>query len=172
MRPAISDSLTSGHPLYLLNSNENCKAPLWSAVFAAVLATQATGRVRLQVTGRAPTIRGLAAAAEAGSAVPASAAASVPRSTWRRSMQCRCPANSGSIGYARRLQVSQAPRGCGAGMIAWDMVELRCMTDKFHRSTRESRRGAARAEEKLKATFSPTWPIMLPIRPAASCHSV
>ena len=73
MRPAISDSLISGQPLYLLYSNSNCGAPLLSARFAAALATQATGSVRLHVTGRPPTSKGLAAAAEAGNAMAGNA---------------------------------------------------------------------------------------------------
>src|SRR6516164_10489202 len=70
IRPAISDSLISGQPLYLLYSNSNCGAPFLSAVFAAALATQATGSVRLHVTGKPPTSNGLGVAAEAGSAMP------------------------------------------------------------------------------------------------------
>jgi len=50
MRPAMSDSFTSGQPLYLLYSN--CPAR----------AAQATGKVRLQVTGKPPTTRGPRAA--------------------------------------------------------------------------------------------------------------
>src|SRR5882757_2862918 len=56
MRPAISDSLISGQPLYLLYSYENCGSEALFAPFSAALATQATGRVRLQVTGNPPTI--------------------------------------------------------------------------------------------------------------------
>src|SRR6516164_10722983 len=97
MLPAISDSLTSGQPLYLLNSNANCGAPLLSARLAAALAAQATGSVRLHVTARPPTIKGLAAAAEAGSAMAGSAAASAPRSSCRRSTQCCGPGDSGNI---------------------------------------------------------------------------
>src|SRR3954451_382123 len=97
MLPAIRDSLTSGQPLYLLNSNANCGAPLLPARFAAALATQATGSVRLHVTARPPTTKGLAAAAEAGSARTGSAAASAPCSNCRRSTQCCGPGDSGSI---------------------------------------------------------------------------
>src|SRR3954471_3896090 len=65
IRPAISDSFTSGQPLYLLYSNSN-RGPLpLSAVLAAARAPHATGRVRLQVTGRPPTSRGVDAAAAA-----------------------------------------------------------------------------------------------------------
>src|SRR5690348_8060783 len=64
--PDISDSFTSGQPLYLLYSKVNWDAPLLPARFAAALAAQATGSVRLQVTARPPTTRGSAAAAEGG----------------------------------------------------------------------------------------------------------
>src|SRR5688500_16692574 len=50
MRPAISDSLISGQPLYLLYSN--------AGLPACALAAAATGSVRLQVTGRPPTSKG------------------------------------------------------------------------------------------------------------------
>ena len=98
MRPAISDSLISGQPLYLLYSNSNFGAPLLSAPFAAALATQATGSVRLHVTGSPPTSKGLGVAAETGSAMVGSAAASAPRSTCRRLTRSRGPGDSGSIG--------------------------------------------------------------------------
>src|SRR6202163_3045295 len=55
MLPAISDSLISGQPLYLLNSYSKRGLPVLSAALLAAFATQATGRVRLQVTGRPPT---------------------------------------------------------------------------------------------------------------------
>src|SRR6476646_10725478 len=70
MRPAISDSLISGQPLYLLYSN--CPP---------ARATQATGSVRLQVTGSPPTTNGPRAA----SALMGNAAAAAPsRSALRR----------------------------------------------------------------------------------------
>src|SRR5262245_9804015 len=50
----MSDSLISGQPLYLLYSNCQ-RGPAPPACFAAALAAQATGRVRLQVTGSPPT---------------------------------------------------------------------------------------------------------------------
>jgi hypothetical protein len=53
IRPAIKDSLISGHPLYLLYSKS---APVvFCACLATCLAEQAMGSVRLQVTGRPPT---------------------------------------------------------------------------------------------------------------------
>src|SRR6187402_2608454 len=87
MRPAISDSLTSGHPLYLLNSNSNCGPLPLAAALAAARATQATGRVKLQVTGRAPTCSGLAdaAAEDRGQfAAGRTQAPRAPRSSVRR----------------------------------------------------------------------------------------
>src|SRR5882757_1593800 len=59
IRPAINDSLISGQPLYLLYSYANWGAPPGLARFFAALATQATGSVRLQVTGSPATIRAL-----------------------------------------------------------------------------------------------------------------
>ncbi len=53
----MSDSLISGQPLYLLYSNRNAFAAV-PALMAASLATQATGSVRLQVTGNPPTTSG------------------------------------------------------------------------------------------------------------------
>src|SRR6476661_4006254 len=70
MRPAISDSLISGQPLYLLYSN--CPP---------ARATQATGSVRLQVTGSPPTTNDPRAA----NALMGNAAAAAPsRSALRR----------------------------------------------------------------------------------------
>src|SRR5258707_13436462 len=84
MLPDISDSFTSGQPLYLLYENANC-APLLPARFAAALAAQATGSVRLQVTARPPTTKGSAAAAEVGHVTAGSAAAaSAPPTSCRR----------------------------------------------------------------------------------------
>src|SRR6186713_2941116 len=59
MRPAISDSLISGQPLYLLYWKRNSLLAR-PALMAASLPVQATGKVRLQVTGRPPTTRGSA----------------------------------------------------------------------------------------------------------------
>src|SRR5215469_3540882 len=72
--PDISDSFTSGQPLYLLYWNANCGLPLLSVRFAAALAAQATGSVRLQVTASPPTTRGCAAAAEGGHIMAGTAA--------------------------------------------------------------------------------------------------
>src|SRR3954451_23386817 len=100
MRPAIRDSLISGQPLYLLYSNSNCGAPLLSAPFAAALATQATGSVRLHVTGRPPTTRFLAVAEpQAASVIEGTVAASAPRSNWRRSTRCCAPGSITTRGY-------------------------------------------------------------------------
>src|SRR6266545_3532214 len=128
MRPVISDSLISGQPLYLLYSKSNCGAPFLSAPFAAALATQATGSVRLHVTGSPPTTRFLAVAgAQAGNAEAVSVAASAPRSTWRRSTRCCGPGDAGSI----------TTRGCD-----------------FSRRTRGGR-APSRSESRLNGAYSP-----------------
>ena len=57
MRPAISDSLISGQPLYLLNSNANFGAPGLAVPLLVARATHATGNVKLHVTGNPPTTR-------------------------------------------------------------------------------------------------------------------
>src|SRR5579864_3218965 len=56
MRPAMSDSLISGQPLNLLYSYSKRGAPGGRERLTVSLPTQATGRVRLQVTGRPPTV--------------------------------------------------------------------------------------------------------------------
>src|SRR5438067_977478 len=91
MRPVISDSLISGQPLYLLYSNS--KALLPDALFVAMRAEQATGSVRLQVTGRPPTISG----PEAAAAGRLSADASAPRSNCRRSRPADGDSDSSGI---------------------------------------------------------------------------
>ena len=58
MRPDISDSFSSGKPLYLLYSKPSGFAGLVAPFVAAIsasFAAHATGRVRLQVTGKPPT---------------------------------------------------------------------------------------------------------------------
>src|SRR5437868_10705278 len=77
MRPAISDSFTSGQPLYLLYSN--CVA-----LPSDARATQATGNVRLQVTARPPTISGPRAAPANCGMPEEAAAAAAPRRSERR----------------------------------------------------------------------------------------
>src|SRR5882757_10002012 len=83
MRPDMSDSLTSGQPLYLLNWYSNRGAAPGVLSFWTPLATQATGNVRLQVTGRAPTTSSLAFFAEHPRR-PAGTAAARPWRTRRR----------------------------------------------------------------------------------------
>ncbi len=53
----MSDSLISGQPLYLLYSKRKALDAV-PALMLASLPTQATGRVRLQVTGSPPTMSG------------------------------------------------------------------------------------------------------------------
>src|SRR5471032_1672689 len=92
MRPVIRDSLISGQPLYLLYSNSIWGPSALLALFSVALATQATGSVRLQVTGRPPTwigsddaraIRG--SDARSAPAAPVSAPPAAPRSSCLRS---------------------------------------------------------------------------------------
>src|SRR6185369_15589677 len=59
MRPLMSDSLISGQPLYLLYSYSYLGAVAGAVPLAVALPTQATGNVRLQVTGSPPTINEL-----------------------------------------------------------------------------------------------------------------
>src|SRR5689334_1822708 len=56
--PAINDSLISGHPLYLLHSYSRGASAAGALPLLAAFAMQATGSVRLQVTGRPPTCNG------------------------------------------------------------------------------------------------------------------
>src|ERR1700722_5214058 len=58
MPPAIKDSLTSGHPLYLLYWNSKRGWPTGRALLLRAFETHATGSVRLQVTGSPPTTKG------------------------------------------------------------------------------------------------------------------
>src|SRR5690348_13481291 len=74
MRPAMSDSLTSGQPLYLLYSN--CIAPA-----SAPRATQAIGNVRLHVTASPPTTSGARAACAESEKPNGNAAAAAPSSS-------------------------------------------------------------------------------------------
>src|SRR6476620_8502874 len=86
IRPAINDSLTSGQPLYLLYSNSNCGPPPFAALLAAARAAQATGSVRLHVTGRPPTRSGFGVAAGAafGQVSAGRTAPRAPRRSVRR----------------------------------------------------------------------------------------
>src|SRR5579863_1459050 len=94
MRPDISDSLTSGQPLYLLYSYSNRGPAAGPLALALALATQAIGSVRLQVTGRPPTISAPGRdRPEQDSRLPANAAAMPPCSTClrrRKSLDCCC----------------------------------------------------------------------------------
>src|SRR5437868_11121192 len=103
MLPVISDSLISGQPLCLLCSN--WKAELPADLFAAARAEQAMGSVRLQVTGRPPTISGPPAAA-AGAASAGSEAAAAACSSWRRLRPVGVE-SSGSGVMARGMRAAQ-----------------------------------------------------------------
>src|SRR6185295_7962534 len=87
MRPAISDSLISGQPLNLLYVNAKSFDAI-PALRLASLAVQATGNVRLQVTGRPPTTSGSRWADLSPAQAPSAsgtADASAPLRTCRRS---------------------------------------------------------------------------------------
>src|SRR5690242_19575928 len=99
MLPAISDSLTSGQPVYLLYSYANWLLPVrW---FVVCRATQATGSVRLQVTARPPTTSGSAAARAAVGSSAGMAAARPAPSEWPSQRRRSAEARSGFIGGSR-----------------------------------------------------------------------
>src|SRR5438067_8446523 len=82
----MSDSLISGQPPYLLNSNS---APFLCAPLPADDAAQATGKVRLQVTGSPPTCKGLLVpCARRGALSAAKRAAALPCRSCRRRTKC------------------------------------------------------------------------------------
>src|SRR5688572_5051305 len=91
MRFDISDSLISGQPLYLLYSNSK-SLPAIPALMLADFAMQATGNVRLQVTGRPPTISGarFALLSPAQPYRPSGNAAAIAPCSSRR-LPRRCP---------------------------------------------------------------------------------
>ncbi len=85
----MRDSLISGQPLYLLYSNSYFGVPAAAAPFIAAFATQATGRVRLQVTGNPPTTRAFVFfSAHPGSPSGNAAAARPRRRASRRVRNC------------------------------------------------------------------------------------
>src|SRR5690242_20201047 len=79
IRPVINDSLSSGQPLYLLNSNSGLA---FATPASAAVPAQATGSVRLHVTGRPPTCNGFTVCA--WSRVPSEAIAAAAPNTSRR----------------------------------------------------------------------------------------
>src|SRR6185295_5333861 len=91
-RPDICDSLSSGQPLYLLNSNA------WPP--AALVIEQAIGRLRLQVTGSAPT--GIAFFALCANVWPPNgASAAAPANSIRRLRWLTIPNPGFSVFMAR-----------------------------------------------------------------------
>src|SRR5580704_7967857 len=84
MRPAMSDSLISGQPLNLVYWNWKLFAPAGADLLLTPLATQATGRVRLQVTGKPPTTNESALALAQPNIPRGSDAVTSPCSAWRR----------------------------------------------------------------------------------------
>src|SRR4051812_14202990 len=84
MRPAMSDSLISGQPLYLLYSySQRGAVPADAGPLRVARATQATGSVRLQVTGKPPTTNALVLL-DAHPNTPSGRLAARPCKTWRR----------------------------------------------------------------------------------------
>src|SRR5690242_18502542 len=84
MRPDMSDSFTSGQPLYLLYSYSYFGAPGAAVPFVLARPTHATGKVRLHVTGKPPTINELAFCSAQLMTPNGSDAAARPCSTLRR----------------------------------------------------------------------------------------
>src|SRR5689334_19382383 len=80
----MSDSLISGQPLYLLYSNSYFGAPAAADPLVVARPTQATGNVRLHVTGRPPTISELAFFSAQAEMPSGSDAAARPCNTRRR----------------------------------------------------------------------------------------
>src|SRR6185369_10450630 len=81
-RPDMRDSFISGQPLYLLNSKAG--APTLAPLPSVAEAAQATGRVRLQVTGKPPTCKTLFEPCARARVPTESNAAAPPSSNCRR----------------------------------------------------------------------------------------
>src|SRR5688572_14892690 len=107
MRPAISDSLISGQPLYLLYSNASPVSVMPAAALFAALAWQATGKVRLHVTGSPPTCKGPPALEQDQPVQARTVAAAAPSSSCLRWRKCTLAASSECI------YLLLAPAGCG-----------------------------------------------------------
>src|SRR3974377_2319024 len=84
MRPAMSDSLISGQPLYLVYWYSNFLVPAGKDPLLTLRATHATGSVRLHVTGSPPTTSASGPLFEQPTAPKGTAAAASPRSNHRR----------------------------------------------------------------------------------------
>src|SRR3954464_11375434 len=116
MRPAISDSLISGQPLYLLNSNANFGAPAVAVPLLVARATHATGNVRLHVTGNPPTTRAFGLVCVQALSPSGRAAAISPWSTARRERMCGLMAlRSYATASMKQLTDSRPVRGSGSG---------------------------------------------------------
>src|SRR5688572_1881050 len=107
MRPAISDSLISGQPLYLLYSK--------AGLPPAALATAATGSVRLQVTGKPPTSSGLSAAAARPARTGKAAAARSRRLVSADPVACAGRA-TGETAEARNMEPELSRTHAAAGL--------------------------------------------------------
>src|SRR5689334_21820863 len=88
MRPAISDSLISGQPWYLVYWYSNRGLPGGIDRFVAFFATHAIGSVRLQVTGSPPTTRASEFLLKQPISPEGSAVAARPRRASLRDTEC------------------------------------------------------------------------------------
>src|SRR5579871_2125502 len=86
----MSDSLISGQPLNLVYSYSNLGVPGASERFAVLLPTQATGSVRLQVTGSPATTRASDFLLEQPNRLKGSAIAASPRRASLRDRESDC----------------------------------------------------------------------------------
>jgi hypothetical protein len=84
----MSDSLSSGQPLYLLYSYSNFRVPAGAVLLTAAFATQATGNVRLHVTGNPPTTSAFDFFSVHESGPSGRAPAASPSSTRLREGEC------------------------------------------------------------------------------------
>src|SRR5690349_12112544 len=116
IRPVMRDSLISGQPLYLLNSNSE---PLVrGASLSAEEAAHATGSVRLHVTGRPPTWSGAAAPWARGRApARARAAAAAPCRSCLRSKKCVVRATLSLTSQFPRVRPPVGPPASGGGRL-------------------------------------------------------
>src|SRR5262245_42172801 len=116
MRPAMSDSLSSGQPLYLLYSYSNRGVAADVVLLTAAFATHATGNVSLHVTGSPQTTSLLDSLVVQASMPRGNAAAARPCTTSLREKEYRF-AVSASLrrpderiaNVTRRIRVSPGP---------------------------------------------------------------
>src|SRR6185369_11076491 len=144
MRPAISDSLISGQPLYLLYSYSNFGWPAARAAFDLSRDEHATGSVRLQVTGSPPTCRTepLFSLLEQDRPYSGSAAATDPSRNCRRvsGRAARVSAKVSFKGSRSRSDGEKAGARCHAGVIG----KRRIVAGAQDAATRRERAGVRR----------------------------